>query len=233
MTGRESLERNLADVRERIAAAAIRSGRDPGDVTLVAVTKTVPADVVMQAVSLGVTDVGENRVQEALLKHGTFGGAVRWHMVGHLQSNKAAKAVRVFDVIHSVDRLSLAEELDRLGRSAGTPVRALVQVNVSGEETKFGLPPAGVEPLLRRVSAMRHLAVEGLMTIAPFTVNPEETRPFFRGLRQILERVNRAGIPGVNLRHLSMGMTNDYEVAIEEGATIVRIGTAIFGPRLA
>ncbi|MGE5484974.1 MAG: YggS family pyridoxal phosphate-dependent enzyme [Ignavibacteriales bacterium] len=231
VSGCAGIEANLASVMDRVGRAARRSGREPRDVTVVAVTKTVPVEGIMEAVRLGITDIGENRVQEARGKYAAIGGQVKWHMIGHLQSNKAKIALEMFDIIHSLDTLSLARELCRLAAVRGKPARTLVQVNVSGEESKFGLPPAELPAFLRAVSEMGNVRVEGLMTIAPFVDDPELARPHFRRLKGLFEAAARVPLPGVEMRYLSMGMTNDFEVAIEEGANVVRLGTAIFGPR--
>ncbi|MCR4398661.1 MAG: YggS family pyridoxal phosphate-dependent enzyme [Firmicutes bacterium] len=221
---------NLDSVRLRVDRAARRSGRDPSEITLVAVTKTVPVHLIEEAIRLGVTDIGENRVQEARAKFGAIQETVRWHMVGRLQSNKVGHALKIFELIHSLDRLSLASELDRIAGASGRPARVLVQVNVSGEATKSGVSPGETLAFLKEVSAFEHLSVEGLMTIAPL-VPAEDTRSCFRALRRIFEEAASAGFPRVRMSYLSMGMTNDFEVAVEEGSNMIRLGTAIFGPR--
>jgi PLP dependent protein len=222
----------VAAVRERIARAAERASRPPGEVTLVAVSKTHPPDAVRAAFAAGVRDFGENRVQEAepkIAATADLGAAgLRWHLVGHLQSNKARKAAALFGVIQSVDSLDLAERLARAGAETAHPVRALVQVDLAGEETKFGLPEADLLPLLEALRGMDGLRVEGLMVLPPF-LDPEAVRPFFRRLRALGERAAAAGL--LAGRELSMGMSHDFEAAVEEGATIVRVGTAIFGER--
>jgi len=224
----ESFQERLLRVQDRIRAATARAGRDAASVTLVAVSKTVPVDVIRQALAAGVTILGENRVQEARDKIASLPGQARWHLVGHLQTNKAKLAVQLFEMIHSLDSLKLAEALDRQGQQAGTAVRCLVEVNLGGEESKSGTTEEGVRPLLEAAGRLSHLRIEGLMTIPPFLPDPEQVRPFFRRLRDLRDRL--AG-EGFCLPELSMGMTHDFEVAIEEGATMVRIGTAIFGPR--
>ncbi|MGE5550565.1 MAG: YggS family pyridoxal phosphate-dependent enzyme [Bacteroidota bacterium] len=220
-----------AEVARRIDAAAERRGRDPSAVRVVAVTKNVPAETIREALDLGVTDLGENRVQEALGKQLILGRAAAWHLVGSLQTNKARRAAEAFDLIHSLDRWELAEILAEAGERRGRPVPVLVQVNVSGEATKRGLAPGDVLPFLARAAARGGLGLQGLMTIAPAASDPEEARPHFRRLRELFDRA-AAELPlGTDWRWLSMGMSQDYEVAVEEGATLVRIGTAIFGPR--
>jgi len=227
----ESVGENIRRTRERIAEAALRRGRDPSGVRLMAVTKTVEDARIVEAVSAGVDILGENYVQEAKRKIETLGIKARWHLIGHLQSNKARYAVRLFDLIHSVDRLSLAEELDRRSGLAGAVTPILIQVSVSGEKTKGGVPVENALALVREVARLEHLSVRGLMTMPPWFDDPEEARPSFRALRELGDRVREAGFPGVSMDELSMGMTQDYEVAVEEGSTIVRIGRALFGDR--
>jgi pyridoxal phosphate enzyme (YggS family) len=225
----------VAAVRERIARAAERASRRPGEVTLVAVSKTHPAEAVRAAFAAGVRDFGENRVQEAEPKIAATADLVspevRWHLVGHLQSNKARRAAALFGVIQSVDSADLGERLARIGVESGRTVRALVQVDLAGEETKFGLPE---KELLRALEALRGRAgirIEGLMVLPPFLDDPDEVRPWFRRLRALAEHAAAAGL--LEGRELSMGMSHDFEAAVEEGATIVRVGTAIFGERKA
>jgi pyridoxal phosphate enzyme (YggS family) len=214
---------NLGRVRASIAAACARAGRDPADVLLIAVSKTVEVERIRLAIAAGVTALGENRVQEAKQKIETLGRPVPWHLIGALQTNKAKEAVRLFDWIHSVDRLELARELDRRARALGRTVDALVEVNVGEEPQKSGLHPHEIKPLLEAVAGCEGIRIRGLMAIPPAAADPEQTRPHFRRLRELRE--------AVGLEHLSMGMSADFEVAVEEGATMVRVGTAIFGPR--
>jgi len=227
----ESVSENVRRTRERIAEAALKKGRDPSGVRLMAVTKTVEDARIVEAVSAGVDILGENYVQEAKRKIETLGIKVEWHLIGHLQSNKARYAVRLFDMIHSVDRLNLAEELDRRSGLAGAVTPILIQVSVSGEITKGGVPVEDALALVREVARLEHLSVRGLMTMPPWFEDPEEARPYFRALRELGDRVREAAFPGVSMDELSMGMTQDYEVAVEEGSTIVRIGRALFGDR--
>ncbi|HLX58903.1 MAG TPA: YggS family pyridoxal phosphate-dependent enzyme [Ktedonobacteraceae bacterium] len=228
----EQLANNLEYVRDAIAQAAGRAGRSAQDITLVAVSKTVPVDLVRMAYNLGVTNFGENRVQDALPKIGAFHPPeVRWHMIGHLQSNKAGKVSGAFAAVHSVDTLHLAQALDRHAAEQGVQLTVLLQVNVSGEASKEGMSSSEALELARPIVALPHLRVEGLMTIAPLAQNPEEVRPVFRQLRLLRDHL-RDQLPQCDWQHLSMGMTDDYRVAIEEGATIVRIGRAIFGERV-
>lgn len=227
----ENFADNLAHIRARIARAAERAGRDPASVTLIAVTKGVDAATVAQAVAAGVTDIGENRVQEARDKFPALPAPVRRHMIGHLQTNKVKACLELFDMIHSLDRLPLAEEVSRRAVAAGRDVPVLIQVNVAGEDSKYGLAPGQVLDFVRAVADMPGLSVKGLMTMAPFVDDPEAARPVFRELRRIAEAVAQAAIRGVSMECLSMGMSNDFEVAVEEGSTMVRIGTALFGRR--
>jgi len=224
----DGIRERLTAVRRRIEAAAGRSGRAAASVTLVAVSKTMPVEAIREAVAEGATILGENRVQEARDKIEALAGAAEWHLIGHLQTNKAKLAVGLFDRIHSLDSIRLAHELERHAVEAGRRVRCLVQVNVGGEEQKNGASESEVRPLLEAASRLPHILVEGLMAIPPFLSDPEAVRPFFRRLRVLREELARDGF---FLPDLSMGMTQDFEVAIEEGATLVRVGTAIFGPR--
>lgn len=217
----ESLER----IRREIAAAARRAGRDPEAVRLVAVTKTVGVERIREALALGLHDFGENRVQEALPKVQLF-PRERWHFIGHLQTNKVKKVVGSFVLIHSLDRYSLAEALQQEGEKRGCLVPALVQVNVSGERSKHGLAPEELADFLAALRDFPRIKVEGLMTMAPYTEDPEETRPVFRRLKELQQEAEARGMA---LPHLSMGMSNDFTVAVEEGATIVRIGSSLFG----
>jgi hypothetical protein len=222
---------NLASIQERISKAALRADRDPAAIRLVAVSKTVSAESIQQAIAAGVTILGENYVQEARNKIARIGKQVEWHFIGHLQSNKAKYAVELFSMVHSVDRLSLAEELDQEANKQGKIVPVLIQVNISGEESKSGIDPQGTLQLLERIAALQHLAVHGLMAMPPWFEDPEDARPYFNALRKLREELANKKIHGVSLQELSMGMSGDFEVAIEEGATLVRVGTAIFGPR--
>jgi len=219
---------NLESVRRRIAAAAERSGRAPESVRLVAVTKTVGLDEIRALHDLGVRDFGESRVLEALRRIEALKGlGARWHLIGHVQTRKANKAIGAFDLIHSLDSVRLAQALDAAAAPTDAVVSALVEVNVSGEETKAGFAPDDLGPALEKIGAMKSLRVDGLMTMAPIAADPEQTRPVFAGLRALRDRFARAA-PGIELRLLSMGMTQDFEVAVEEGADLIRVGTALF-----
>lgn len=232
ITRDEGLERHLQRVRARLAAAAARAGRRPEDVTLIAVTKTVPPERIREACALGIRDVGENRAQELRAKLPALHDLpLRWHFIGRLQTNKVRDVVGRVALIHSLDRWELAEAIDARARRAGIRQDCLVQVNVSGEATKAGLAVDDVVPFVRRVAALPGLRVVGMMTMAPPAEDPETVRPVFRRLRELAESLRREGVPGVEMAHLSMGMSGDFEVAVEEGATLVRIGSAIFGER--
>ncbi len=227
----DDLVERIRQVRLRVAEAARRSGRSIDDVTIVAVTKTVPAERVALAYELGLKVFGENRVQEARAKIAILQyPLMRWHLIGHLQSNKVARAVELFDLIHSVDSIRLAEALERSAAARGKVMPVLLQVNISGEASKEGVSVDDLPALAAEALRLPHLRVQGLMTIAPYTTEPEEARPVFRRLRELRDDL-RERFPDGLWDTLSMGMTNDYEVAIEEGATMVRIGRAIFGER--
>lgn len=225
-----SLTARIAQVRERIAAACLGAGRPADSVRLVSVTKTVPVETIREAIAGGLTDLGENRVQEAAAKIETLGrDGLSWHLIGHLQSNKAGRAVQMFDLIHSVDSEALAREIDRRAGLAGKKQRILIQVNCSAEESKSGCAPGEVAGLSKAIAGHGNLWLEGLMTIGPLDADPESARPAFVLLRNLRDETqSQLGRP---LPELSMGMTGDLEVAIGEGATMVRVGSAIFGER--
>lgn len=222
---------NIATIKQRMLAAAARSGRNPESIRLMAVSKTVGPERIRQAIDAGMTLFGENYVQEAREKIPAVGHGVEWHMIGHLQTNKAKYVVHLFDWIHSVDRLELADELNKRAGQRSRKLNVLIEVNVSGEESKNGAEPSQVPELVRQVSVLPNLSIQGLMTMPPYSDNPENSRPYFIALRKLRDEIASAGIPGVAMNELSMGMTDDFEVAIEEGATIVRVGRAIFGER--
>ena len=224
------LATNLASVRANIAAAEARSGRPAGSVTLIGVVKTLPSETLAEAVALGLEDLGENRVQEAEGHQRTVAkAAARWHLIGHLQRNKVGRALELFDVVHGVDDLELALALDRRAQAAGRRLPVLIEVNVSGEATKFGAAPDGAPRLAEGVAKLAGLELRGLMTVGAPVARPEEARPGFARLRELRDAIaRRLGQP---LAELSMGMSGDYEVAVEEGATMVRVGTALFGAR--
>jgi pyridoxal phosphate enzyme (YggS family) len=228
------IAQRVAAVRERITRAADRASRSPGDVTLVAVSKTFPAEVVREAFGAGVRHVGENRVQEAADKIEAVAdlrsAGLRWHLVGHLQSNKARKAASLFDVVHSVDSAALAERLARAAAESSRTLPVLVQVDLAGEESKSGVPEAELPDTLERMKSLEGVRVTGLMVLPPY-LEAEETRPYFRRLRVLRDEMTEKGLLDGN--DLSMGMSHDFEVAVEEGATLVRVGSAIFGARTA
>jgi pyridoxal phosphate enzyme (YggS family) len=226
-----TLSERLADVNRRIEHACARVGRPPGTVALVAVTKTVPAEIIQAAVDAGVRLAGESKVQEASAKLSQVRGGVAWHMLGHLQRNKVKKAVAIFDMIQSVDSEDLAAEIDRRAAEAGKVMDVLVEVNTSGEDTKFGASSEDCIDLVGKMSHLRHISVRGLMTVGAFTPREEAVRAGFRLLRDLRDAIRRANIEHVKMDFLSMGMTSDFETAIEEGSNMVRIGTAIFGER--
>lgn len=230
-----ALNGNIRAVRERIERACAKAGRKPEEISLVAVSKTMSAERVLEAHAAGLSLFGENRLQEALPKIEAVSeaveGEVTWHMVGHLQRNKVKKAVAVFDMIQSVDSYDLAVEIDRRSRETGKTMDVLVEVNTSAEETKFGGRPQDTVDLVERMSHLNGIAVRGLMTIGAFTEDEGTVRRCFVALRELARKTQEAGISGVEMRYLSMGMTSDFELAIEEGSNMVRIGTAIFGPR--
>jgi len=225
-----AIAENFKRVQDRVVMAAERSGRSADAITLIVVSKTWPADVVQQAVEAGALILGESRVQEVEKKAGLVTGPVSWHLVGHLQRNKVRVALSLFDMIHSVDSMRLAQEISRRAEQANMTARVLVQVNSSGEDSKYGVSPDGALDLVGQISELDHVKIEGLMTIGAFVADPENARPNFVALRKVRDHIATER-PHLSMQILSMGMTNDFEVAIEEGATMVRVGTAIFGRR--
>jgi pyridoxal phosphate enzyme (YggS family) len=223
-----SVKENLFKVRERIERAAQKAGRDPKEIKLVAVSKTVEVGRIKEAIEAGASILGENYVQEAQKKIEALGKPVSWHFIGHLQSNKAKYAVRLFDAIHSIDSIPLAEELNRRVEEPDRVIGVMIEVNLSKEATKFGTDEERVLNLAKKIQHLKHLSLEGLMTMPPYFDSPEMGRPYYRALRELKEKMIKEGAP---MQELSMGMSNDFEIAIEEGATYVRVGTAIFGPR--
>ncbi|MBT8375172.1 MAG: YggS family pyridoxal phosphate-dependent enzyme [Deltaproteobacteria bacterium] len=227
-----NLKRNLKNVMDRINQATIASGRDPESVRLVAVSKTIPAETVKRAIDAGANILGENYIQEAKSKFDDLiSYPVSWHFIGHLQTNKAKYAVRIFDLIHSVDSFKLALELNKHAGKTGKIQHILIQVNVAGESSKSGISTQDTLNLIQDISVLKNLAIKGLMTMPPFFNEPEKVRPFFKDLRNLRDTIRSERIDNVDMEELSMGMTGDFEAAIEEGATLVRIGTAIFGER--
>ena len=231
--GRENLQRRLQRVQQRMAEAAIRAGRVPKEIALVAVSKTHPAEMIREAIAAGVTDLGENRVREAEAKITEVGRAsIRWHLIGHLQSNKARRAVELFDVIHSVDSAGLVQRLDRVcGEIKREELPVLIQIDLGKESTKSGAAESELPEIVDAIKQSRIVRLQGLMTLPPYFDDPEDARPFFRRLRELRDKLGEQGAFGDQPGELSMGMTHDFQIAIEEGATIVRIGTAIFGTR--
>jgi hypothetical protein len=227
----KELQKRIEQVQQRIEAACRRCGRNPAEVKLIAVSKTVPVERIRDAAACGLRCFGENYVQEALPKIRSLDPSLEWHFVGHLQRNKVKQVLGSFRLIHSVDRLSLIQEIDRRALR-DQPVEVLLQVNLSGETSKSGASPQEIPRLMEAILSSPHLRLRGLMTMPPFFDNPEMARPYFRSLRQLRDRLLPLISPPHSLQELSMGMTGDFHVAIEEGATMIRIGTAIFGPRL-
>lgn len=225
-----SICENVEEVRGKIIASAKAAGRNPDDVLLLGVTKTKPAEVIEEAVSCGVTSLGENRVQELLEKFGELKG-VKWHLIGHLQKNKVKYIIDKVELIHSLDSLELAEEIQKQARKIGKIQEVLIQVNVSGEESKFGCPPDKTEELCRRVAELPNVRIKGFMTMAPKGAEEDELHVIFGGLRNLMNEIKTKNIENTELKELSMGMSGDYETAVSEGATIVRVGTGIFGNR--
>lgn len=227
-----SIAENIAGIRRRLNEAAARAGRDPSGIRLMAVSKTVEPERVRLAMDAGITLLGENYVQEAREKIPVIGHGVEWHMIGHLQTNKAKYVVTLFDWIHSVDRQELAYELDKRAGQTGRTLNVLIEVNVSGEASKSGAEPSQVMELARQMAVLPNLTVRGLMTMPPYSDRPETSRPYFQSLRGLRDEIRAAAIPNIIMDDLSMGMTDDFEVAVEEGATIIRVGRAIFGERI-
>jgi pyridoxal phosphate enzyme (YggS family) len=222
---------NFKTVMDRIAAAAKRAGRDPASIRLVAVTKTVGIERIREAVSAGAAVLGENRVQEAKEKIEQLGPLAEWHLIGHLQTNKAKYAVKLFDLIHSVDNPALAAELDKQAAKIGKVQDVLIEVSIAGEVAKAGVGIDEAVNLVRLAAGLRNIRIKGLMTMPPYSDDAEDSRPHFKKLKELSALIYRENIPDVSMAELSMGMSGDFEVAIEEGATLVRVGTAIFGAR--
>jgi len=226
------IQSRLQHVKDQITNSALSCGRDPDTVRLVSVSKTVPAERVLAAIRVGASDLGENYVQEAKEKISALEGEkVSWHFIGHLQSNKAKYVVKLFDLIHSVDSFKLAKEVDKRARALDKVQKILIQVNISGEYTKSGIQTDRTLDLIRQTASLENVDIQGLMTMPPYFNAPDKVRPYFKALKSLSERIQDEGISNVQMTELSMGMSGDFEVAIEEGATLVRIGTAIFGER--
>lgn len=225
-----SVTANIQEVIEQVRMSALKANRNPSDIQIVAVTKTVPVERIRQAVDAGMTVLGENRVQELLDKHPEVDG-VDWHLIGHLQTNKVKYIADKITLLHSLDSTGLAEELNKRMNAAGRVLDVLVQVNVADESTKFGIKPSDTFDFIDSLRKLTGIKVKGLMTIGPYVSDPEEVRPVFRQLRELAGKVKTMDFPGVEMVHLSMGMSNDYTVAVEEGATLIRLGSIIFGSR--
>lgn len=225
------IKEQLEEVRERVNAACLRAGRDPKSVTLIAVSKTKPAQAVQEAYEAGARDFGENKVQEILQKQPALPQDIRWHMIGHLQRNKVHQVIGKAVLIHAVDSLRLAEQIEQEAAKQNLDVDVLLEINVAKEESKYGFFLEDAEEAIRQISSLPHVHIKGLMTIAPFVENPEENRGIFQKLYQFSVDINDKNIDNVTMGVLSMGMSGDFEVAIEEGATMVRVGTSIFGAR--
>lgn len=219
---------NLGAVKNRINQAAQRVGRNPNEIKLVAVTKNVPASVIETVIEAGISDIGENRAQEAIEKYACLKNKVSWHFIGHLQTNKVKLMIDFVELIHSVDSLHLAEEIEKRAKNAGKIQRVLIEVNVSKEASKYGVAPEALFNFLRQTELFKNISIDGLMTMAPYVSDPEETRVYFRELKSLFKKIKEENLPWLNMKYLSMGMSNDFEVAIEEGSNMVRIGTAIF-----
>lgn len=226
------ITQNIDEINAKITKAAQHFGRKREDILLLAVTKTINASTIKQAVDYGLTELGENKVQEILDKYEVIGSDVKWHLIGHLQTNKVKYIIDKVELIHSVDSLKLAQEIDKRAQQQGKCMNILIEINIAGEESKFGIKPKEAENFIAEISQMKNICVKGLMSVAPFVENSEENRNYFSQMRQLLVDINAKKMNNVNMDVLSMGMTGDYEVAIEEGATIVRIGTGIFGKRI-
>ncbi len=225
------IKENLDQIHSAVNQACDRSGRRPDDIQLVAVTKTVEADVMNAAVEFGVNIVGENRVQEIRRKFDDVQKGPKWHLIGHLQTNKVKYIIDKVDMIHSVDSFRLAEEISKRAEKADRQIEILLQVNVAGEDQKFGVEPNQLEPLIHEIQSLNGVKIKGLMLIAPYADDPEDVRPVFRRLKEIFDDLKNKEYKNVDLQYLSMGMTNDFEVAIEEGANFIRVGSGIFGAR--
>lgn len=223
--------KNIDDIKKNIDAAAKRAGRNPEDILLLAVSKTVDVPRIKVAVDCGLTSLGENRVQEIMEKYEPMGENIKWHLIGHLQTNKVKYIIDKVELIHSVESIKLAEEIDKQAKKHNVVADILVEINMADEESKFGIKPTDAESFITEISKFDNIRVRGLMTVAPNVEKGEENRVYFRNMKQLLVDINAKNINNINMDILSMGMTGDYETAVEEGATIVRVGTGIFGKR--
>ena len=225
------IEKNLEIIKQRIERSCKKIGRNPDEITLVGVTKTVNVDIIKEAYSYGLINFGENKVQELLSKKDILPENINWHLIGHLQRNKVKYIIDFIYLIHSLDSYELALEIDRQAKKSKRQIPVLIQVNTSSEETKYGIEPENALTLTKQIAELENLKIKGLMTIGAFFSDPEMVRPCFKTLKKIFDKIKMLDLKNVDMKELSMGMTNDYEVAIEEGATIIRIGTALFGER--
>lgn len=226
-----NLEQNIISIKEKIRTAAERAKRKPDDIHLVAVTKNVSSEIIQKAMDMGINILGENRVQEAKSKIDKVEGKVDWHMIGHLQTNKVKDAVELFSMIHSLDSVKLAREIDKRARRIEKVMDVLVQVNIGKEETKFGVKPECVADFISEIAPLPNIKIRGLMAMAPYSKNPENSRKYFNRMKKIYDNIKNSKLENVSMEYLSMGMTGDFQVAIEEGSNMVRIGTGIFGKR--
>jgi len=225
------LQKNIYKVKENIKLACERVNRDVSEVTLVGVTKTIDEDIINESLKYGITDIGENKVQEVRRKFENIEKGVNWHLIGHLQTNKVKYIVDKVSLIHSVDSIKLAKEIDKRSRDINKVMEILIQVNVAEEESKFGITKHNVDEIVKEISKLNNVKIVGLMNIAPFTSDMDEVRGYFKEMKEIFDSLSNKMYNNVEMRHLSMGMTNDYVIAIEEGATIIRVGTGIYGKR--
>lgn len=227
-----TIQEAVSAVSEKIVAACVRAGRNPDEVTLIAVSKTMPVEAIREAIACGLLDFGENRPQELRDKQAALNEPLRWHMIGALQTNKLKYVVGKTVLIHSVDSLHLAEAIHELSQKRNVVSEVLLEINIAKEASKHGISPEDLEDLVREIAKLSHIKIRGLMTVAPYTETPEENRCFFRKMKQLVVDINSKNIDNVYMDVLSMGMTGDYEIAVEEGATMVRVGTGIFGHRV-
>ena len=226
------IKENIENIEMKIKAACQKSGRKREDVLFLVVSKTIDVPRIKEAVDCGMNSLGENKVQEIMDKYEPMGEGIKWHLIGHLQTNKVKYIIDKVELIHSVESVKLAEEINKRAAAKGITANILLEINIAGEESKFGIRPEECEQMVREISVLPNISIKGLMTVAPFVENSEENRKYFRQMKQLLVDINSKKIDNVNMTELSMGMTGDYEVAIEEGATIVRIGTGVFGARV-
>lgn len=226
-----TLKKNIEHVLTRVKDAASISNRELCDIELVAVTKTIDVDVIKEAIDYGILHIGENRVQELIRKYEQIGNVVKWHLIGHLQRNKVKHIIDKVDIIHSLDSYRLAREINKRAKNINRIIKCLLQVNVSGEKTKYGINPKDVEHILREIASLDNVKIVGLMMIAPHVEDVEQVRKYFKALKDIFEKIAKMNLQNVEMKYLSMGMSNDFEIAVQEGANIIRIGNSIFGER--